>query len=83
MIISVPSPSADERLRFTLDYDDDAKFFARVIERLGMQSDRATDVEIVDLVWREKIFELNAGLSKEYWENFYNLKQQEAAREGR
>ncbi len=73
------TPAPDDRLRFTLDYEDDAKFFARVIERLGARCAAATDAEIVDLVWREKIFERNAGLAKEYWDNYYRLQKQEAA----
>ena len=81
-VISYSTPAPDDRLRFTLDYDDDAKFFARVIERLGARSAAANDAEIVDLVWREKIFELNAGLAKEYWENFYRLQKQEAVGDG-
>ena len=81
-VISYSTPAPDDRLRFTLDYQDDAKFFERVIERLGPRRDVATDLEIVDLVWREKIFELNAGLAKEYWENFYRIQREEAARDG-
>ena len=77
-VIAYTEPAPDDRLRFTLDYEDDAKFFARVIERLGPRSVSATDREIVELVWREKFFELNAGLAKEYWNNFYRLQKQEA-----
>jgi spore coat polysaccharide biosynthesis protein SpsF (cytidylyltransferase family) len=80
-VIRYTSPAPDDRLRFTLDYEDDARFFARVIERLGARAISATDQEIVDLVWREKIYELNAGLAREYWENFYRLQKQEAARD--
>jgi hypothetical protein len=82
-VLAYSSPAPDDRLRFTLDYEDDAKFFARIIERLGVARETATDAEIVDLVWREKIFELNAGLAKEYWENYYRLQKAEASHDGR
>lgn len=82
-VLVYSSPTPDDRLRFTLDYENDAKFFARIIERLGVARETATDAEIVDLVWREKIFELNAGLAKEYWENYYRLQKAEASQDGR
>jgi len=78
-IISCAEPAADDRLRFTLDYEADARFFAAVIERLGVRSLVASDQEIVDLVWREDLCSLNAGLAAEYWSNFHRLQKQEAA----
>jgi spore coat polysaccharide biosynthesis protein SpsF len=80
VVIDYRSPAADDKLRFTLDYDEDARFFKTVIERLGDKAAAATDAEIVDLVWREKIFEINAGLAAEYWQNFYRLQKAEAER---
>jgi spore coat polysaccharide biosynthesis protein SpsF (cytidylyltransferase family) len=69
-IVGFDVPCADERLRFTLDYEPDARFFLAIAAKLGARFDEATDSEIVDLVWRDRLFELNAGLAEEYWANF-------------
>ena len=78
-VINYTSPAPDDQLRFTLDYEDDAKFFSLVLERLEARRETATDNEIVDLVWKEEIYKLNAGLAREYWKNFYRLQKNEAA----
>lgn len=66
----------DDRLRFTLDYDDDFAFFSSVISDPGYDP-RMNDRELVALVMREKYFENNAAVAREYWENFNRNVQQE------
>lgn len=69
-VVSYPQFAADERLRFTLDYPDDLKFFRAVIEFLGPKVLGATDDEIVRCVVDRQLFRLNAALAGEYWNNF-------------
>ena len=70
----------DERLRFTLDYEEDYHFFCRVIEILGDSVYTITDQEILDLVFSGDLWRLNEKMSREYWRNFYKQRDQEDAR---
>lgn len=69
----------NRRLRFTMDYEDDFRFFKAVFESLGERALRADDREVVDLVLRKKLYRINESLANEYWKNFYAGR----AREGR
>ena len=60
----------DERLRFTLDYPDDLKFFRAVLEALGGAAETASDAEIIQLVLDRGFYALNAALAHEYWAAF-------------
>lgn len=68
----------DERLRFTLDYEEDYQFFSRIIELLGDAVYTATDQEILDLVFKDDLWRLNVNVCREYWQNFYKQRDQEA-----
>jgi spore coat polysaccharide biosynthesis protein SpsF len=68
----------DERLRFTLDYEEDYQFFGRIIDRLGAAVYSATDQEILELVLKDDLWRLNENVCKEYWQNFYKQRDQEA-----
>lgn len=68
----------DERLRFTLDYEEDYQFFSRIIELLGDAVYTATDQEILDLVFKDNLWRLNENVCREYWKNFYKQRDQEA-----
>lgn len=68
----------DERLRFTLDYEEDCQFFSRIIELLGAAVYTATDQEILDLVFKDDLWCLNENVCREYWQNFYKQRDQEA-----
>ena len=67
----------DERLRFTLDYEDDYRLFERVLTRLGDSVWGATDQEIVDLVYRDALWRLNEAVCREYWQAFHRQRDQE------
>lgn len=68
----------DERLRFTLDYEEDYKFFSRIIELFGDAVYTATDQEMLDLVFKDDLWRLNENVCREYWQNFNKQRDQEA-----
>jgi len=69
--------AADDRLRFTLDYEADARFFAAVIERLGVRSLVASDQDRRSgLAGRSLLLE--RGIAR-VLVNFHRLQKQEAA----
>jgi len=64
-------------LRFTLDYEEDAKFFCEVINQLKEKIVSISDEELIRFVEENKLFEINASLKKIYWENYNSEKQKE------
>jgi len=67
----------DEKLRFTLDYEEDYKFLGSIIELLGVAVYTATDQEILDLVFKDELWRINEKVCREYWRNFYKQRDQE------
>lgn len=67
----------DERLRFTLDYEDDYHFFKALIESLGGDVPTATDRQIVDVALNKRLYLLNESIAQEYWSNFYKQQSSE------
>lgn len=59
----------DKRLRFTLDYPEDLKFFEAIINS-PINIISAQHKEFVDYVLKNKIYNYNAGVIKKYWKNF-------------
>lgn len=59
-------------LRFTLDYEDDARFFKSIISFFGEKILKLTDFELIDTVLSQKFDHINSHLSREYWENYNN-----------
>lgn len=68
---------ADDRLRFTLDYEEDYQFFSEVIMALGDRIESAGDEEIVELVNQNGCYRLNENIAQEYWANFYRCMERE------
>ncbi|MFI5140848.1 MAG: cytidylyltransferase domain-containing protein [Bacteroidia bacterium] len=64
-------------LRFTLDYEEDAKFFCEVINQLKEKIVSISDKELIRFVEENKLFEINSSLKKIYWENYNSEKQKE------
>lgn len=62
--------AADDRMRYTLDYPDDYRFFNEVITSIGANIYEATDQEIVEIVRRSKMYKINEGLNDIYWQNY-------------
>lgn len=76
--IQVPFPAQDNVLRFTLDYDEDYQFFKSVIEAFGEDIFSVQDEDIVRLVMNKKLYLINESISKQYWDNFYKLQEEES-----
>ena len=76
--INLGKYNLDERLRFTLDYEDDAIFFQKIIEGLNKQVLAIKDENLIQYVIENKLYEINAGLNDSYWNNFNSQKNREA-----
>ena len=57
-------------LRFTLDYEDDARFFKSIINFFGEKILKVTDLDLIDTVVSQNFDQINGHLSREYWENY-------------
>jgi len=71
-IKEIPCPSIlqDDRLRFTLDYKEDLKFFEAIIESLGDRITTASGDDIISTVMQNQLFNINGKLIETYWSNF-------------
>jgi len=75
--IRMTVPAAEDRLRFTLDYEEDYRFFTAVIEAIGSEIVTADDEEVVRVVEQNGLYRLNQNIAQEYWANFYRCMEQE------
>ena len=64
-------------LRFTLDYDEDAEFFKKIINTMKEKVVSISDEDLINFVTKNKLFEINSSLKKKYWENYNSEKQKE------
>jgi spore coat polysaccharide biosynthesis protein SpsF (cytidylyltransferase family) len=64
-------------LRFTLDYEEDAKFFCEVINQLKEKTISVSDINLIKFVEEKKLYKLNCSLKETYWNNYNSEKQQE------
>jgi len=71
---------APENLRFTLDYEEDFKFFNALIHNEAIASRLASDLEIVSFVMSHKLDSITQPVVEKYWENFYNRVDMEKGR---
>jgi len=58
------------KLRFTLDYIEDAEFFKKIINDLKDNILFIDDSELIKYVFDNQIFKINSFLNDEYWNNF-------------
>ncbi len=70
-----------ELLRFTLDYEDDLKFFEKIITKLGDQFLSINTHDLVNVVIDNQIYECNSYLLTMYWNNFNEEKKKEISSE--
>lgn len=77
--LAIDDVPPDNKLRFTLDYQDDYEFFSAVVETLGERIITAGDGEIVSLVLHKTLYRLNEQISHEYWANFYRCMAEEGS----
>lgn len=75
--INIENFPQDDRMRFTLDYQEDFELFKSIILNMGDSIITAKDKEIVDLVKKEKLFKYNENKVKEYWDNYRRLVKKE------
>lgn len=71
-LIAFPSITQNDQLRFTLDYEEDLKFFKAVIQSLRGDTETASDQTIVATVIKDHLFQINGKLFEQYWSNFQN-----------
>lgn len=75
--IEIHDVPSDDRLRFTLDYEEDYRFFSAVITALKECIVRADDAKIISTVYDQGLYPLNEAIAQKYWTNFYRCMQQE------
>lgn len=66
--IKVTHPNS--KLRLTLDYQQDAIFFGKIISHFEDEIFKTTDKEIISFIKENKLFEINSCVNENYWENF-------------
>ncbi len=67
-----------DKLRFTLDYPEDAKFFQTVINFLGDKLYDISDENLIKIVKEQEFDKINSHLFEIYWNNYNSLKEQES-----
>lgn len=75
--VVIPFPIQNNALRFTIDYDADYQFFKAVIEKCSGKISQISDNEIVNIVLKDELCKINEPISKQYWDNFYRLQNEE------
>lgn len=72
---------APGNLRFTLDYEEDYKFFIKVLENEKIRMGLADDREVVDFVVANNLEKITQSLVEEYWRNFHaHIETEESGR---
>lgn len=71
---------APDNLRFTLDYEEDYRFFAALLESPAIGSGAASDDDIVRTVLARGLDKITQPLVDEYWKNFYGNIEKEKER---
>ena len=75
--INVGDFTFSDKLRFTLDYQVDADFFANIINYFDEIIIKLSDSDLIEYVVNNNIFEINSSVHDIYWDNFNNFKQKE------
>lgn len=75
--ISLGNYDLDKRLRLTLDYNEDAEFFKKVIEGLREKIFETNDASLIDYIIQNKYYQLNEKVNDIYWQNFDEQKKAE------
>ncbi|SEA99889.1 cytidylyltransferase domain-containing protein [Pedobacter hartonius] len=76
-IIDISGYKQGTHLRMTLDYEEDAEFFAKVINHLKNDILYISDKILIDLILEKNWARLNESLNDTYWANFNKQKQEE------
>jgi spore coat polysaccharide biosynthesis protein SpsF len=78
-IISIPCV-APEGLRFTLDYQEDYRFFKELFADPLVSSGAADENAIIDIVVSRGLDKITRPIADEYWKNFYSSMENEVRR---
>lgn len=57
-------------LRFTLDYEEDVRFFKSIIEALGEKIFEYSDEQIINFTLKNGLNNINRDVNNRYWTNF-------------
>ena len=70
--LAFPTDSLEgvERLRFTLDYEEDLRFFTEVLGRTAGEFVNYSDRQLMDLVIAHQLYAINQKVHESYWQNF-------------
>ena len=77
--ISIPFEFQGDFLRLTLDYEEDFHFFKAIIEKCNEDIIAMSDEEIIKTVIENELFKINEIVTRQYWENFRRVQNQEMA----
>jgi spore coat polysaccharide biosynthesis protein SpsF (cytidylyltransferase family) len=72
--VEVPCHIADfpeKEVRFTLDYEEDLKFFTKVVGYFQDKIFTTSTASIIDYVVKNEIYKCNESVVAKYWENFH------------
>jgi spore coat polysaccharide biosynthesis protein SpsF (cytidylyltransferase family) len=81
--IRMPFPIQDDNLRFTLDYEEDYRFFQEIFDSLGERIWDIDDEGLVRHVIERNIHQFNQRIARQYWDNFYKMRDLEEKKAGR
>jgi spore coat polysaccharide biosynthesis protein SpsF len=70
-------PINSNKLRFTLDYQEDFMFFKAIIDYFGNSILDVSDEELVDQVIKHELYRFNESIADEYWINFNSNMEKE------
>jgi len=79
----MPFPIQDDNLRFTLDYEEDYRFFQEIFDSLGERIWDIDDEGFVRHVIERNIHQFNQRIARQYWDNFYKMRDLEEKKAGR
>jgi len=75
--IRLDEAPTDNRLRYTLDYEQDYLFFKAIIESHDGKMITATDEQIIEFTLTNELYRLNQEVSEQYWANYADGLQKE------
>ena len=68
----------NNKLRFTLDYEEDKLFFEEIIKRLGNNFTTIRTHDMINFVTSNKLYKINKHLHDIYWSNFNTIRDKES-----
>lgn len=72
VVLNLETSADYENIRVTLDYEEDAEFFRKVINSIDILS--VTDNLLIEQIIQNKLYLVNSHLAEKYWRNFNDSK---------